>query len=248
MANSSRLGWGGRRGAVWSSQLPARSRVAASEDGLPDRPSLTSASKIERHSLQDSAGQIYDHKRMGRPKGFKREEVLTKAISVFWEKGFAEATLQDLERITGVNKSGLYTEFKDKQDIFLASLKHYLSTRGGDDLLAARPRGWKNIQRFLEVGQTCYTGRRGCFSINSMRDVAMMPADAQQIIAENNKVLKKLIVSNIRAASPGANASMLADLVLTFFAGLCIEQNLNPADSVTARKIDNFMRFLRGSE
>ncbi len=30
---------------------------------------------------------------MGRPKQFSREEVLEKAISVFWEKGFAETTV-----------------------------------------------------------------------------------------------------------------------------------------------------------
>jgi AcrR family transcriptional regulator len=90
---------------------------------------------------------------MGRPKLFSREDVLTKAISVFWQKGFAETSLQDLERETGVNKSGLYTEFKNKEDIFLESLRFYLSTRGGDDLLSAQPLGWDNIQRFLQIGQ-----------------------------------------------------------------------------------------------
>ncbi len=53
---------------------------------------------------------------MGRPKGFNREEVLEKAMSVFWRHGFADTSLQDLERATGVNKSGLYTEFRDKED------------------------------------------------------------------------------------------------------------------------------------
>ena len=50
---------------------------------------------------------------MGRPKGFSREEVLEKAMPVFWRHGFADTTVQELERATGVNKSGLYTEFRD---------------------------------------------------------------------------------------------------------------------------------------
>src|SRR5271156_5071554 len=114
---------------------------------------------------------------MGRPKLLSREDVLSKAISVFWEKGFAETSLQDLERTTGVNKSGLYIEFKDKKDIFLESLRYYLETRGGDDVLAAEPKGWHNIERFLAVAQTCYVvgGHRGCFSVNSLRDIAMLP-------------------------------------------------------------------------
>ena len=127
---------------------------------------------------------------MGRPKGFSREEVLLKAVSVFWEKGFAETTLQDLEHATGVNKSGLYSEFKNKEDIFLASLQYYLDTRGGEEILSAQPKGWHNIQRFLEIGQTCYTGRRGCFSVNSMRDVGILPPEGQHIIAE--KVWQRL--------------------------------------------------------
>ena len=62
-------------------------------------------------------------------KGFTREEVLTKAISVFWEKGFSDTRLLDLEEATGVNKSGLYTEFENKEEIFLESLRYYLHAR-----------------------------------------------------------------------------------------------------------------------
>lgn len=185
---------------------------------------------------------------MGRPKGFSRDQVLLKAVSVFWEKGFAETTVQDLERATGVNKSGLYSEFKNKEDIFLASLQYYLETRGGDDILSSQPLGWKNIRRFLEIGQTCYTGKRGCFSVNSMRDVSMLPIQGQQIIARNNLVLKRLLVRNIKAERPTANAEIVADTILTFFAGLCIEQNLHPNPAAVSRKVANFMRFLGESE
>ena len=55
---------------------------------------------------------------MGRPKGFSREEVLEKAMPIFWAHGFADTTLRDLEQATGVNKSGLYMEFCDKEDLF----------------------------------------------------------------------------------------------------------------------------------
>jgi hypothetical protein len=38
---------------------------------------------------------------MGRPKSFSREEVLEKAMPVFWKHGFSDTSLQDLERATG---------------------------------------------------------------------------------------------------------------------------------------------------
>jgi AcrR family transcriptional regulator len=48
--------------------------------------------------------------------------VLDRAIPVFWKHGFANTTLQHLEEATGVDKSGLYSEFKDKEDSFLPVL------------------------------------------------------------------------------------------------------------------------------
>ena len=186
---------------------------------------------------------------MGRPRGFTREEVLRKAISVFWAKGFAETTLQDLERATGVNKSGLYSEFHNKQEIFLESLRYYLRTRGGDDILSSKPQGWENIRRFLEIGQTSYTGRRGCFSVNSLRDVTMLPPKARKIVEDNNELLTRLLIGNIKATKPNVSgAGLLADLILTFFAGLCLEQNVAAVSRSTRRKIANFMRFLRAKK
>jgi AcrR family transcriptional regulator len=64
---------------------------------------------------------------MGRQENFTREAVLEKALPVFCRVGFAEASLHELEQATGVNKSGLYAEFKDKEDLFVQSLRYYLS-------------------------------------------------------------------------------------------------------------------------
>lgn len=181
---------------------------------------------------------------MARHKEFRREEVLEKALRVFWEKGFADASLHNLEEATGVNKSGLYSEFKDKQDLFLESLRYYLAHRGGAELLARQPLGLKNVRDFLEIGNSCEDGQRGCFSVNTLRELSILPPEAQKIILQKNKKLKKLISQNIAAERPQANAEMLAELAHTFFSGLSIEQNLTPSKSVTSRKVSEFMRLL----
>jgi len=43
-------------------------------------------------------------------------------------------SLQDLEKATGVNKSGLYTEFADKRNLYLESLRYYLRKRQKEEL------------------------------------------------------------------------------------------------------------------
>ena len=54
-------------------------------------------------------------------------------MPVFWKHGFADTSVQELERATGVNKSGLYKEFRDKEDLFVACLRHYLESQGKRD-------------------------------------------------------------------------------------------------------------------
>jgi AcrR family transcriptional regulator len=182
---------------------------------------------------------------MGRPKGFTREDVLMKAIALFWEKGLSDTTLQDIEKATGVNKSGLYAEFKDKEDIFLESLRHYLNTRGGVEILSSEPKSWSNVRRFLEIGHICYSGRRGCFSVNSLRDASRLPPEARRIIHENNLKLRRLIASNVKAADPSkSNPNLLSDMIYTFFSGLCLEEDSSVVPAPSKKKIDQFMEFL----
>jgi TetR/AcrR family transcriptional regulator, copper-responsive repressor len=85
---------------------------------------------------------------MGRPKNFSRKEVLEKAMPVFWKHGFADTSLQELERATGVNKSGLYTEFRDKEDLFVACLRHYLESQEKRGFLTREPLAGRTSRRF----------------------------------------------------------------------------------------------------
>jgi TetR/AcrR family transcriptional regulator, copper-responsive repressor len=64
-------------------------------------------------------------------------------------------------------------EFKG-DDLFLASLERYAQTRGAE-ILTAQPLGWGNIERFLRLGYGCDDDQRGCFAVNSMRELAGLP-------------------------------------------------------------------------
>jgi AcrR family transcriptional regulator len=182
---------------------------------------------------------------MGRPKNFSRVEVLEKAMPVFWKHGFADTSLQDLERATGVNKSGLYTEFRDKEDLFVECLRHYLQTQEKRGLLTKEPLGWNNVENFLKNGPLSKGDQQGCFSVNSMREFAILPNEAYGAVTENRALLERLLAMNITAERPGMAPSAIAEMVLSFFSGLCIERNLKPGKSSSSRKIENFMTALR---
>jgi TetR/AcrR family transcriptional regulator, copper-responsive repressor len=182
---------------------------------------------------------------MGRPKNFNREDVLEKAMPVFWKHGFADTSLQELERATGVNKSGLYTEFRDKEDLFVACLRHYLESQGKRGILTKEPLGWKNVETFLKVGPLNKGEQRGCFSINSMRELAILSDEAYGVVTENRTALERLLAMNIEAEKPEMAPSAIAEMVLSFFSGLCIERNLKSGKASWTRKVENFMTALR---
>ncbi len=182
---------------------------------------------------------------MGRPKQFSREGVLERALPLFWKYGFADTSLQELEKATGVNKSGLYAEFADKGDLYLESLRHYLRKRQEHELLTANPLGWKNIERFLKIAPCTLEGQKGCFSINSMNQFAVLPPAAQEIVSNSRAFLKDLIARNVEAEKPGMQATVLAEMILTFFTGISMEQHLKGSKATTNRKVGDFMRVVR---
>ena len=182
---------------------------------------------------------------MGRPKKFNRQGVLERALPVFWRHGFADASLHELEVATGVNKSGLYSEFKDKKDLFTQSLRYYLENLERKGLLTAEPLGWNNIERFLKMGPCSMEGQKGCFAVSSMREFAILPPEAVAIITRSRSKLKLLIARNIQVERPKVNADSLAELVLTFFTGLSLEHNLSSTRPSIDRKIDDLMNIVR---
>src|ERR1700692_2010783 len=188
---------------------------------------------------------LSDNMSMGRPKGFRREEVLEKAMPVFWKHGVADTSLQELERATGVNKSGLCAEFREKEDLFVACLRHYLESQGKRGLLTKEPLGWKNVEAFLKNGPLNKGEQQGCFSVNSMREFAILPDEAYGVVTENRGLLQRLLDMNIEAEKPRMAPSAIAEMVLSFFSGLCIERNLKSGKTSSTRNIDNFMTALR---
>lgn len=185
---------------------------------------------------------------MGRPKKFSREDVLNRTVPVFWKHGLAETTVQDLEKATRVNKSGLYAEFQGKEDLFTESLRRYFEELQQTGTLTAKPLGWRNIENFLKVahGNWGRWRQKGCYSVNSMREFSDLPSEARVLMQGSLALLKQQIVKNLAATGQQrADNDALADLTLTFFCGVCVLQNLGPSVEEIDKKISDFMRLIR---
>ncbi|MCA1219419.1 TetR/AcrR family transcriptional regulator [Streptomyces sp. 8L] len=73
---------------------------------------------------------------MAGKKQFDMDAALDAAMIRFWSAGYADTSVDDLSRATGLNRSSLYSSFGDKDALFLRCLDRY-AARYGDTYDAA---------------------------------------------------------------------------------------------------------------
>jgi hypothetical protein len=78
-----------------------------------------------------------------------------------------------------------------------------------------------------------------------MRELDILPQKARLIVEKSMKPIRRLLISNIEAEKTTMDASGLADMAITFFSGLSIEQNLATNRHSGLKRIEMFMQVMR---
>src|SRR5258706_16028887 len=114
---------------------------------------------------------------MARQKEFNRDEVLHRAMEVFWTRGYEGTSIQDLVKYMGINRQSIYDTFGDKHTLFLQALDRYreIQSRKVFAVLERPGSVKKNLRQLFEAAvarSLSAEGRRGCFVGNSMSELA----------------------------------------------------------------------------
>lgn len=114
---------------------------------------------------------------MARHKEFDRDEVLHKAMEVFWSRGYEGTSIQDLVGHMGINRQSLYDTFGDKHALYLQALDRYcqVESRKAIELLETSASVKKAVRKLFAgvvEGALCDKQRRGCFAGNAMAELA----------------------------------------------------------------------------
>lgn len=91
---------------------------------------------------------------MAGKKQFDVDVVLDAAMVQFWRAGYADTSLDDLSRATGLNRSSIYSSLGDKDSLYLRCLDRY-AARYGDRydqaLSSASEEPLRAIREFFDV-------------------------------------------------------------------------------------------------
>ncbi|MGR5177342.1 TetR/AcrR family transcriptional regulator [Vibrio parahaemolyticus] len=67
---------------------------------------------------------------MAKSAQFDRDEVIHKAMLLYWEKGFHATTMRNLQHAVDMRPGSIYAEFGSKEGIFKAAIEHYVRLGG----------------------------------------------------------------------------------------------------------------------
>ncbi|GHT56354.1 fatty acid metabolism regulator protein [Spirochaetia bacterium] len=81
----------------------------------------------------------------------RRREILEKALDVFVDEGFEDATFQKIADRCGITRTTLYIYFKNKKEIFNYSIKQFLSEVEGGILKIRADTGLNVVERIIRV-------------------------------------------------------------------------------------------------
>lgn len=60
---------------------------------------------------------------MARPKRYKRDETVKKAMDYFWKNGFSGASIRDLGKALDLHPGSIYSSFGSKESLYLEALR-----------------------------------------------------------------------------------------------------------------------------
>lgn len=112
----------------------------------------------------------------------RRKEILEKALDVFIDEGFENATFQKIADRCGITRTTLYIYYKNKREIFNYSIRQLLLKAEG------------NIQ-------TIRTGHSG----GSVEKITLVLLDIMRLLEENRRLLSVILDYLLHLSKSGAN-------------------------------------------
>lgn len=190
----------------------------------------------------------------GTAKQFNRDEVLANALSVFWAKGYAATSMQDLVDAMSINRASMYDTFGNKRALFELAFNHYCqnSITAISTQLEKPGSHLDNLKKvtFFMIANQNNQQNHGCFANNVAIELGPHEEAIAQIVREFWQDIEKLFDQRFQLAVqcdelPETMASRdLAYLLNTFIQGAVAKSKVGIAHPQMKRSVDAFFNLL----
>lgn len=179
----------------------------------------------------------------GRPRKFNEAEVIQKACDVFWEKGYAAASSEDLLQAMNMGKGSFYLHFKDgKEELF----KRTLDFRAKQSLQKINTR-LAQADNKVDVIKSLFHERLnteeyfknyGCFLGNTIVEMSNLNAELKELAAHYLLQLEEVFEEAVSEAqhrgaiSSIKSARFIARYLINVWNGMNITKRMNHNNDV----------------
>lgn len=167
---------------------------------------------------------------MARPKAFDIEKALGVAQMVFWQKGYAATSTDDLRLAMGIGRQSFYDTFTGKHELYLDVLNRYTQNqyaRYSEALQKAKTplAGIRNFMLlFLTEDENLFS--LGCLGVSAICEFGTSNAAVKALSEHSAARLHALMVKTLHTAKrqdqikASCNADAAAKLILTTLSGM----------------------------
>lgn len=126
----------------------------------------------------------------GRPRSFETGAAMDAVMRVFWAKGFAAASIEDIAEATGLQRPSLYAAFGNKASMFAAALDRFLDLHVAGEVAAlSDPEAASADALALSLARTEARLMRnddphGCMVAQAIVDAPGLEPDIRAVIGE----------------------------------------------------------------
>jgi TetR/AcrR family transcriptional repressor of nem operon len=140
---------------------------------------------------------------MARTKDFNEDEVLAKAVCVFWHKGYNGTSMQDLVDGLGISRSSLYDTYGDKHTLFVKALESYKDSASGElcNIISNTPSAKEAVRKLFEFTTRSLLNdeqHKGCFMVNTEVEVAPHDQEVSNIVSQNEQQVEDAFYKAIK--------------------------------------------------
>lgn len=180
---------------------------------------------------------------MARTKDFDESEVLTRAMNLFWSKGYNSTSMEDLVSGLGISRSSLYGTYTDKHTLFIKALENYkhIGHLKIQEIINSPGSAKEIVRKLIELATNGISGskkRIGCLMVNAEVEVAPHDKEVNNLVCRNDQQMEEAFYQVIQKGKNNGeiknrqNARALARFIFNAVKGMHVTAKTTSDKSV----------------